>query len=183
MTTKLSAAARNAMANALTTTIGASPTLLIFDGTRPTNITDADAGTVLATMTLPATPIGAASAGVISKSGTWEDTAADASGYAKYYRIKQSTTVHYEGLCAQNWAASTAYVVGQQVVRNGLVYRCTTAGTSASSGGPTGTGTGITDGTAVWAYQGVSDLVLDNTNIAAGQAVTVSSWSYTRGNA
>ncbi len=33
------------------------------------------------------------------------------------------------------------------------VYRCTTAGTSAATGqGPTGTGTGITDGTAVWDY-------------------------------
>jgi hypothetical protein len=34
------------------------------------------------------------------------------------------------------------------------VYRCTTAGTSDASGGPTGTTADITDNTAVWAYYG-----------------------------
>jgi hypothetical protein len=51
------------------------------------------------------------------------------------------------------WATSTAYALNAQVSAGGNVYKCTTAGTSASTGnGPTGTGTGITDGTAVWAY-------------------------------
>ena len=50
------------------------------------------------------------------------------------------------------WAASTAYTVGETVSNGGNTYVCTTAGTSAASGGPTGTGTGITDGTAVWNY-------------------------------
>lgn len=51
------------------------------------------------------------------------------------------------------WAASTAYAVDDRVRNdNGKTYRCTTAGTSASSGGPTGTGTSIADGTARWAY-------------------------------
>lgn len=54
------------------------------------------------------------------------------------------------------WAASTAYgTVGQLVLNNGLVYKLITPGTSAASGGPTGTATsGITDGTAVWGYGG-----------------------------
>ncbi len=54
------------------------------------------------------------------------------------------------------WAASTAYsVVGQNVVNGGDVYALATAGTSAASGGPTGTASGaITDGTAQWSYIG-----------------------------
>jgi hypothetical protein len=50
------------------------------------------------------------------------------------------------------WQASTAYAVGQQCSNNSNVYLCTAAGTSASSGGPSGTGTGITDGGATWNY-------------------------------
>jgi lysophospholipase L1-like esterase len=50
------------------------------------------------------------------------------------------------------WAGSTS--VSQYAARTngGRLYECTTAGTTASSGGPTGTGSGITDGTAVWRY-------------------------------
>lgn len=51
------------------------------------------------------------------------------------------------------WTTSHAYGVGTQVANGGRLYNCTTAGTSAASGnGPSGTGTGITDGTAVWSY-------------------------------
>ena len=57
-----------------------------------------------------------------------------------------------EGL---QWTASTPYIVGQTCANGGNIYRCTTAGNSASSGGPTGTGSGITDGTAVWTYNSV----------------------------
>ena len=50
------------------------------------------------------------------------------------------------------WAATTAYVVNQ-VVSNGVnFYVCTAAGTSASSGGPSTTGSGITDGSVTWAF-------------------------------
>ena len=53
------------------------------------------------------------------------------------------------------WAASTAYVVDDLVSNDtGKVYVCITAGTSDSSGGPTGTTTDITDNTAHWAYYG-----------------------------
>ena len=52
-----------------------------------------------------------------------------------------------------NWAANTAYTVGDVVVNDSdKVYTCDTAGTSAGSGGPTGTGANITDGTARWDY-------------------------------
>lgn len=50
------------------------------------------------------------------------------------------------------WTALTAYGVGAQVVLANKVYVATAAGTSASSGGPTGTGSSITDGTVTWTY-------------------------------
>ena len=53
-----------------------------------------------------------------------------------------------------DWKASTAYAVGDVVSNggNGNVYVCDQAGTSASSGGPTGSGSDITDGGARWDY-------------------------------
>lgn len=53
------------------------------------------------------------------------------------------------------WGASTRYEVGQVRVNGNAVYVCDTAGTSAASGGPTGTTTAedsITDGTVGWHY-------------------------------
>jgi hypothetical protein len=52
------------------------------------------------------------------------------------------------------WAGTTGYTVGTRISNNSNVYTCTTTGTSAGSGGPTGTSSGIVDGTCVWAYFG-----------------------------
>jgi hypothetical protein len=49
------------------------------------------------------------------------------------------------------WSAFTRYEVGDRVTNGGRVYECTQGGTSASAGGPTGTGTAIADGSgAAW---------------------------------
>lgn len=58
------------------------------------------------------------------------------------------------GALAAAWVSSTAYAVPGHCVVNdsGKVYKLVTAGTSAASGGPTGTGKGITDNTCVWDY-------------------------------
>lgn len=54
---------------------------------------------------------------------------------------------------APNWTASKSYpTAGKQVTNGSNVYTLVTPGTSASSGGPTGTGSSITDGTCVWAF-------------------------------
>lgn len=50
------------------------------------------------------------------------------------------------------WYASTSYGAEVQVTNGGNLYICLTAGISAGSGGPTGTGSTITDGTVVWSY-------------------------------
>jgi len=55
------------------------------------------------------------------------------------------------------WAATTAYTTTDpDFVSNdgGKLYECTGNGTSAGSGGPTGTGGAISDGTVTWAYKG-----------------------------
>lgn len=53
------------------------------------------------------------------------------------------------GYPATSWAASTAYSVGNVRYNQGNVYECVTAGTSGSSG-PSGTGSGIIDGSVQW---------------------------------
>lgn len=72
------------------------------------------------------------------------DTAAGA-GLDAY----QCTTGGY--LCSA-WAPTTVVGVGVLRHNGGNVYKCTTAGTTAGVGGPSGTGNGIVDGTAVWDY-------------------------------
>lgn len=52
------------------------------------------------------------------------------------------------------WTASTLQAVGDLRTNGGNIYSCTAPGTTASSGGPTGTGTAITDGGATWRYCG-----------------------------
>lgn len=60
------------------------------------------------------------------------------------------------GWLAAAWTISTAYSIpGRIVINGGNAYKLVTAGTSAGAGGPTGTGTGIVDGTCVWDFAGV----------------------------
>lgn len=54
------------------------------------------------------------------------------------------------------WAATTGYTSGDQVTNDGRQYVCITTGTSAGSGGPSTTGTNITDGTAHWRWLGAT---------------------------
>lgn len=52
------------------------------------------------------------------------------------------------------WAGATVYAQGQQVEKGGNVYLAVVGGTSAGSGGPTGTGSGIVDNGVTWNYVG-----------------------------
>lgn len=51
---------------------------------------NADAGTVLATITLPSTPWAAAASGSKAKNNTWQDTSGDNSGTAAHYRLRNA---------------------------------------------------------------------------------------------
>jgi hypothetical protein len=64
----------------------------------PAGAENADSGTVLATITLPATPWSAASTGTKSKNGTWQDASADGTGTAGHFRLRGTTaTLREEG--------------------------------------------------------------------------------------
>src|SRR6185437_9293628 len=74
-----------------------------------------------------------------------------------------TTSNIFVGLTA--WAPSTSYTVGNRRSNGGNAYQCTKSGTSASSGGPSGTGSSITDGAATWKF------------LASVDYVTVASWA------
>lgn len=86
----LSTAAANALLDAGINTTFNSGVLEIRDGTRPADADTAPTGTVLVSITLPADCFAAAASGTIVKSGTWQDTSADATGTASWFRMRQS---------------------------------------------------------------------------------------------
>ncbi len=99
MALQYSVAVRNAKLDAVETAVGTSAVLKIRSGAAPANCATADAGTVLATITLPSDWMAAASSGSKAKSGTWQDASADASGTAAHFRLYASdgTTCHAQG--------------------------------------------------------------------------------------
>ena len=135
MAIQFSTTVRNARLDAVETAVGASAILKIRTGSQPSSCSEADSGTVLATLTLPSDWMAAASGGSKAMSGTWEDTSADATGTAGHFRIYASdgTTCHLQGSISM-----------------------------AGGGG---------------------DMILDNTSIASGQAVSITTFTLTDGNA
>lgn len=90
MSLQYSVAVNNAKLDAIEATIGVSAILKIRTGAVPANCAAADSGTVLATVSLPADWMAAAASAAKAKSGTWQDTSADASGTAAHFRIYDS---------------------------------------------------------------------------------------------
>jgi hypothetical protein len=99
MPIQLSVAVRNARLDAIETAIGTAAVMKIRTGAQPATVATADSGTILATLTLPSDWLAAASGGTKAKSGTWQDTSADAAGTAAHFRIYASdgTTAHLQG--------------------------------------------------------------------------------------
>jgi hypothetical protein len=99
MAIKFSATVRNARLDAIETAIGASAVLKIRTGAPPTDVAASATGTVLATLTLPSDWMAGASGGAKAKSGTWQDSSADADGTAGHFEICASdgTTRHLQG--------------------------------------------------------------------------------------
>jgi hypothetical protein len=121
MALQFSVAVRNAMLDQFETVIGASPVLEIRSGAVPANCAAADAGTLLASLALPADWMAAASGGTKALAGTWTDAAADATGVAAHYRIKQGATCHHQGTITASGGGgdmiidNTSIAVGQPV--------------------------------------------------------------------
>lgn len=80
--------------------VGAAPTLEFRSGAKPTNCASADAGTLLATGTLPSDWLAAASGRSKAKAGSWTATGQAAAGAGTnigHFRIKQGATCHLQG--------------------------------------------------------------------------------------
>lgn len=99
MALQYSVSVRNARLDVVESTIGTTPIMEIRTGAPPANCAAADSGSVLATLNLPSDWMAAAGSGTKAKSGTWQDTSADATGTAAHFRIKDSggTTCHMQG--------------------------------------------------------------------------------------
>lgn len=90
---------------------------------------NAATGTLLASITLPATPWAAAGAGSKAKSGVWQDASADAAGTAAHYRLKNATdTRRIEGTVTATGGGgdltlnNTVIAAAQQVTINTFSY-------------------------------------------------------------
>lgn len=79
---------RNAMLDAITSAIGTSGLLRIYDGTRPAS--GGTATTLLAELPLSATAAPAASGGVLTFNAITTDASANATGTATWFRIVTS---------------------------------------------------------------------------------------------
>jgi hypothetical protein len=125
---QFSATVRNALLDVIESTIGASAVLKIRSGAAPANVAAADAGTVLATLALPADWMAAAAAGSKAKSGTWEDASADNTGTAAHFRLYASdgVTCHMQGTVTATGGGgdltvdSTSFTAGQTFAITGF---------------------------------------------------------------
>ena len=86
---------RNTMLDGIDATYN-SATLTVRSGAAP-GAGSAAAGTVLATVTLPADAFAAASGGTKAKAGTWSDASADATGTAAHFRAVATGGEIFEG--------------------------------------------------------------------------------------
>lgn len=121
MAIQLSTSVRNARLDQIETTISTTPVMKILTGSPPADCATAESGTTLATLTLPSDWMAAASSGSKAKSGTWQDTSADNTGTAGYFRIYDSgvTTCHIQGTVTLTGGGgdmtvdSTSFTAGQ----------------------------------------------------------------------
>jgi hypothetical protein len=199
MPAQYSVEVRNAMLDTIESITGASARLRFYTGAAPANTAAAATGTLLVDMTLPSDWMNAASGGAKTLLGTWQATAG-AAGVAGYYRtwnsgitrcdeqgsVFQSVPLTTNALTAANsnvlnFAATTGVVVGMNAsgagVPAGASVLAVTGSTVTLSLASTA---GVANTTAI-TFNG--DITLDNTNINAGQTVTITAKTITAPNA
>lgn len=156
-------------------------TLVLLNGTMPATPETALSGnTTLATATYAATAFGApswSSPNMQASASFTSNVNPVANGGATFARGYKSdgTTVVADYTVGSAWIASNVTAVGQYCTNGGNTYQATAAGTTAASGGPTGTGSSIVDGTVTWKYIGAGqlfDMLMGNCNVQVGTAIT-----------
>ncbi len=102
---KISSAARSAACDAVVDLIDAGTPpgkVEVRTGAPPTNVADADSGTLLGTLFFSNPAFGAASTGVATASAITSDTTADASGDAGHFRVKNAAgTTIFQGTAGE----------------------------------------------------------------------------------
>lgn len=113
------ASIRNAQADAITTRAGASALLRIYDGVRPA--TGGAATTKLAELTCNATFAPGAAAGVLTLNAITQDSSADATGTATWFRIVKSDGVTFVMDGNVGTAGSDLNINSTAIVLGGIV--------------------------------------------------------------
>lgn len=105
MTFRLATDTRNKACDAIVDDLdtgGGAGKILIRTGAQPTNVGDADTGTLLGTLLFSATAFGAAAAGSANANAITSDTNADNSGTAGHARLKDfADAIHSDCTCGQ----------------------------------------------------------------------------------
>jgi hypothetical protein len=98
MAIQLSVTLRNNRLDQVESTLGTSAKLYIRSGAQPADCATADAGSLLATLSLPSDWMNAAASGQKTLLGSWT-VAASGTGTAAHFRLKDSagTTCHLQG--------------------------------------------------------------------------------------
>lgn len=103
MTVRLSTTVRNAGLDAITTAIGTSGVLRIYNGTQPASVATALSGnTLLATLPLSATAAAAAASGVWTANAITNDTNAAATGTQTFASLLTSAFVRVVDMSCGN---------------------------------------------------------------------------------
>lgn len=98
---------------------------------------------------------------------------------AEYVPFNQQLSDYLVGMA---WEPNLTIVPYQYIVAGSGTYISQNSGVTASAGiGPTGSGTGIQDGTVQWnfAYQGATDIMLTSTLITTGTPLTMPAYWHT----
>lgn len=104
MALALSTTVRNSMLDAITTAIGASGKLRIYDGTRPAS--GGSATTLLAELGIANPAAGSASSGVLTFTVPMTDSSANATGTATWARIVDGSSTFIADFDVSNTAGS-----------------------------------------------------------------------------
>jgi len=103
MAIQLGLTTRSARLDAIETVIGATAFLQLRTGAAPALCGDADSGTLLCDMQLPADYFNPAANGVMTKLGTWTGTGIGGGGTIAHFRLKNNakTVTHMQGTVGQ----------------------------------------------------------------------------------
>lgn len=99
-----------------------SGTLEVRTGSQPTTANDSASGTLLSTVSLPATAFGAASSGTAAKSGTWSDTV-DTTGTPGWFRLANGAdSIRIDGaVAASSSDLNISGLVGGELIAGGTL--------------------------------------------------------------